>query len=306
MTLHLRKLQQWEHDRRTWAEAAEVRILRKVRQKPQAACVKRVLQLLQLMKHAETLRLELFKRVGELRDNPATFAKHETEICSDNFTHPSLKELQSLNLDYWGCLKEIERLGKRYRWSPTVRGGGFHGLTRMFTWSKRTEDEAWENLALFWLLNHVESSGLAPSRILRFRQCRHCSEWLCARSSPADAVHLQAELHAPSPSFRRTAVAAQIQATRDYNGTRPLKSSQSNVSAVSLLAGTALIRFLVDARGNRQRKPGAEEAQQVLRDKLVRVKEVVNRVRCCPADIHCGSAARFLTIRPGSPQGVPA
>jgi hypothetical protein len=204
MKLRVRKLQQWDYDRSTWAEAAEHRILKKVRQKPQAACVKRVLQLLQLMKNAETLRLELFKRVGKLRANPATFAKHEAEIYSDNFTHPSVKELQSFNRAYWGCLKEIERLGKRYRWSPTVRGGGFLGLTRMFTWNKRTEDEAWENWALFWLLNHVESSGLAPSRILRFRQCRQCSEWFYALTDHQlyCSSACRQRFHASSQEFR--------------------------------------------------------------------------------------------------------
>lgn len=204
MKLQKRQLHIWEFDRRTLAEAAESRFLKKVRQKPEIACVKRVLHLLELMKKAETLRLDLFKRVGELRANPDTFAKHEFEICYDNFTHPSLKELQSLNLAYWGCLKEIERLGKRYRWSPTVRGGGFFGLAKMFTWSKRTEDDAWENWAVYWLLNHVESSGLAPSRILRFRQCRQCSEWFYALTDHQlyCSSACRQRFHASSPEFR--------------------------------------------------------------------------------------------------------
>jgi hypothetical protein len=114
------------------------------------------------------------------------------------------QDLQALNLEYRDALRTIEKLGKRYHWSPTVRGGDFLGLQRMFTWNKRTSDQVWENWAIFWLMSHVESSGLSASRILRFRKCRRCSAWFYAVTD--HQLHCRAscrqKFHADSPEFR--------------------------------------------------------------------------------------------------------
>jgi len=156
------------------------------------------------MRKAETLRLQLYEQCMELRNDPVSFAKYEEELGECNFTSPSLRDLQARNLEYQESLHTIEKLGKRYHWSPTVRGGDFLGLVRMFTWNKRTQDEAWENWAIFWLLSHVESSGLSPSRILRFRECRQCSAWFYALTD--HQLHCSGtcrqKFHANSPEFR--------------------------------------------------------------------------------------------------------
>src|SRR5215470_6501830 len=58
----IRRIETFEFDRRSWADAAERRILRRARQQPNDPCVKRVLNLLGLMREAEELRLQIYER----------------------------------------------------------------------------------------------------------------------------------------------------------------------------------------------------------------------------------------------------
>lgn len=146
---------------------------------PEAASVQRVLHLLTLITKAETVRLQLFESWSKARNSP-DFLQRGEELARKDFRHPELKELRTLQAALNGCLGEIEKLGKRYRWSPTVRGSRFLGLGKMFTWSKGDTDRDWENAAVWWLLSNVDSSGFTPSRLLRLRQCRLCSEWFSA------------------------------------------------------------------------------------------------------------------------------
>ena len=192
----------WLHkgsDRQGWAQAADHRILSKAQQEPNAPCVRRVLRMLQLMREAEGFRLHLYERclsAGKLPDGDS--------IVSLEVNDP---ELRVVSKSYFDRLKEIERLGKRYRWSPTLRGWAFgDGLAEMFTWRKRTDDENWENWAICWLMKHAASgsSGISESYILRFRQCRQCSAWFYALT---DHQHYckdacRQKFHASSPEFR--------------------------------------------------------------------------------------------------------
>ena len=177
MKLLIRRLETGP-DRREMALEAETRILFRVRQDPNAAGVQRVLQLLKLMKEAEELRLRPQKG-------------HSGDI------HTLASEFKAL-------LISIERLGKRYRWSPALKGDYSLGLTSTFTWSKRSRDVQWENEAVSWLMNHVSTSGLSPSRILRFRTCGWCSAWFYALTDHqhyCDAACRQ-KFHASSTEFR--------------------------------------------------------------------------------------------------------
>ena len=205
MTLLTRRLHK-ERDRRKLAEAAELRILRKARHEPNALCVRRVLRLLQLMREAEEYRLRIYERCLRLEsaeyDLP-TRLKHGDEIVSKQFSDPDMRALSTL---YFDRLKTIEQLGKRYRWSPTLRGASFDGLTQMVTWRKGTEDQNWENWAVYWLMGHAASgsSALSRSYILRFRQCDHCSKWFYAITDHQRycGVNCRQKSHATSMEFR--------------------------------------------------------------------------------------------------------
>jgi len=94
---------------------------------------------------------------------------------------------------------------KRYRWNPTVRPFfEFHSLEEMYVWRKRTDEENWENWAVFWLMRHVKGSGRLPAPILRFRQCRQCSAWFYALTN--HQTHCSAgcrqKFNSTSPDFR--------------------------------------------------------------------------------------------------------
>jgi hypothetical protein len=196
----MRKVETFEFDRRSWADAAERRILRKARQQPNKACVKRVLNLLTLMRESEELRLQIYERGVRLEKGDASDIHSSWRFGEKSGD----AELDALVTTCHDRLSSITKLGKRYNWSPTLRAGGFDNLTRMFTWSKRSDDEVWENWAVDWLTRHAETSGLSPSRILRFRQCRLCSQWFYAMTD--HQLHCSSacrqKFHANSPDFK--------------------------------------------------------------------------------------------------------
>jgi len=53
---------QQKTERRRWAGAAHHRVLKKLNQQPESASSVRVVEFLQRLKEAETLRLELYKK----------------------------------------------------------------------------------------------------------------------------------------------------------------------------------------------------------------------------------------------------
>ena len=82
MELHVRKLH--TRDRRKLARAAHHRVLRKAYQQPNSACVQRVLRLIQLMREAESLRLQLYERQVGIESDPRTAAKYEQEVVLES------------------------------------------------------------------------------------------------------------------------------------------------------------------------------------------------------------------------------
>jgi hypothetical protein len=188
--------------RRQLAQAAYHRVLRKASQRPNAPCVRRVLGLLQLIQKTERLRLELYKRCKDQRDDPATFRKYEREMILGTFSNP---EQESLNVAFNDGLKNLEGLMQRYRWTPTIRGGDFLSLQQVFTWPGRRDSEAfWENSAVSWLMGHVSGSLLSPAPLLRFRQCRQCADWFYALTDHQlqCSAKCRQMFHANSPEFR--------------------------------------------------------------------------------------------------------
>jgi len=148
------------------------------------------MQLLTLMKEAEKLRSEMIPLC--LPDND--------RMVDLKFDDPKIYELF---FRYHELLTQIEELGKRYHWSPTLRPFGL-ALRLRFTWSKKTEDERWENSAISWLFTHADIGGLAPSSVLRLRQCRQCNKWFYALTD--HQLHCTAacrqKFHSHSPEFR--------------------------------------------------------------------------------------------------------
>lgn len=163
---------------------ANFRILGKASREPKALCVRRVFRLLQLMREAEEYRLRIYEHCFRLEN----------------------AELRALSTSYFDRLKTIERLGKRYHWSPALRGPDYRGLTQMITWRKGTDDQNWENWAVWWLMEHAAhgSSGLSRSYILRFRHCAHCSEWFYAMTDHQRycGINCRQKAHAASAEFR--------------------------------------------------------------------------------------------------------
>jgi len=201
MKAQLRRL----HDkasRRIWAEAAEFRILRKAHREPKAPCVRRVLRLLQLMREAEQYRLQLYEHRLRLTSPDRSYS-FSLEHATQKFRDP---DMRALSTSYFDRLKTIEQIGKRYRWSPTLRGFSFGGLEQMVTWRKGTDNQNWENWAVYWLMAHAAhgSSGLSPSHILHFRQCGHCSKWFYAMTEHQRycAVNCRQKSHATSTEFK--------------------------------------------------------------------------------------------------------
>jgi hypothetical protein len=184
------------------AQAAYHRVLRKASQRPNSPGVRRVMKLLQLIQETERLRLELYNRCKEQRDNPATFPKYEKEMAFGIFSD---RKQQALNIEFNDRLKTVRKQMQRYRWSPTIRSGDFLSLKQVFTWPGRRDSEAfWENFAVFWLMGHVSGSLSSPAPILRFRRCRQCSGLFYALTDHQlqCSAKCRQKFHANSPEFR--------------------------------------------------------------------------------------------------------
>jgi hypothetical protein len=176
-------------------------ILDKARQEPRDPCVRRVLRLIQLMREAEEYRLQIYER--RLRLQREHDLPDYDELLTWKSSDPDMRAFSGL---YFNRLKAIEQLGKRYRWSPTLRGANFHGLTQRVTWREGAGNKSWENLAV-WLLMGLAtrgSSGLSGSYILRFRQCDHCSKWFYGMTNHQRycGINCRQKSHASSTEFR--------------------------------------------------------------------------------------------------------
>lgn len=194
-------------DRRQQARAAYIRILRKASHEPNSPCVRRVLQLLELMKDSEILRLQLYEHWKSDFDAmvraPLTYQpRYKWVDETSEFTEP---DLQAMNIKFEKQTADIEKRMKRYNWHPTIRPFfEFHSLEEMYVWRKKTANENWENWAVLWLMRHVKGSGRSPAPILRFRKCRQCSAWFYALTDHQThcTAKCRQKFHAQSEEFR--------------------------------------------------------------------------------------------------------
>jgi hypothetical protein len=163
--------------------------------------------LLELMREAETRRVELYERTKRTlsesyEEGSLALRIGLARLLRRKFRDP---ELQALSTAFDDRLRKIEKAMKRYRWTPTVGAAGVFGLRQAFIWrGRRDSGEFWENAAVLWLLGHVNGSGRYPAPILRFRQCRQCSEWFYAMTDHqvSCSTNCRQKAHADNPLFR--------------------------------------------------------------------------------------------------------
>lgn len=211
MSLHTRKLQReksgWKPSERyrriSFLDAANFRILDKVQNQPKARSVHRVLALLQAMKEAESLRLELhqfWKTEDNVWEgtNPLERPYRKRGVFVD-------QNAQAIQTKFQDRMSDLQKLLKRYQWHPTLReSSSFSCIEESYAWDHRTEDERWENWAVFWLIRQLKGQGRLPAPILRFRECRNCSKLFYAVTDHQVYCSGQCrqKLHANSADFR--------------------------------------------------------------------------------------------------------
>jgi hypothetical protein len=162
------------------------------------------------MREAETRRLELYEHTkrtlgGDDEEGSLALRIGLARLLRRKFRDP---ELRALHTAFTDRLKKIEKAMKRYRWTPTVGAAGasgVFGLRQAFIWpGRRSSGEFWENAAVLWLLQQVNGSGKYPAPILRFRQCRQCSEWFYAMTDHqvSCSTRCRQKAHSDNPLFR--------------------------------------------------------------------------------------------------------
>jgi predicted nucleic acid-binding Zn ribbon protein len=210
------------------ASAAYHRILRKANAEPTSPRARRVLWLLEALIKAENLRIELYELAADhllvtdhrgvsrwvSKSNPDQAPKYDPD--EGVFTDP---QLRALELQFNGVLKEIEQKLKRYRWTPTVRCGEFHGLMERYIWPTKSEEDSWENWAVFWLIGHatMDSSGRSPGLILRFKHCRQCGVWFYAVTEHQEhcSERCRRKFYSQGPEYRAARAAYMRKHRRD-------------------------------------------------------------------------------------------
>jgi hypothetical protein len=178
--------------RRQLAQAAHERLLRELERNSKTPHVARVIALLELLREAEALRLQLYPHLRKF------YPEHR-------FADPTLQRLHS---DLIATLRGIDLNLKRYRWTPSVRSGMFDCLDVCFVWPQ-SKREQWENWAVFWLLGHAKGARTLPAPILRFRQCEQCHKWFYGLTDWARccSTACRKKLNAHKPEFRQSRAA---------------------------------------------------------------------------------------------------
>src|SRR6266567_1875514 len=205
-----------KRERERWTGAAYLRILRKLNAEPTSPHVARVLWLLEALIKVENLRIHLYEPaadhllVSDRRGLRWVSKSHPDQAPKYNpdegvFIDP---QLRALDLQFKSLLKEIEEKLKRYRWTPTVRCGDVRiGLGVNYIWPRKSEQDSWENWAVWWLIDHAarDSSGRSPGLILRFKHCLQCGVWFYASTEHQkhSSTRCRKKFHSESPEFRK-------------------------------------------------------------------------------------------------------
>ena len=174
--------------RRDLADVAQLRVLGLINHAADSAEAGRVLKLLQLLRQAEELRLQLFKR-AQIEKGPG------------KLTYPYGQD----DSDLRRCTNEINVHLGRYRWTPKITAPQFYRLDDSPIWheGKSTNRENW---AVRWLLwQAYQGAGLIPAPILRFRQCEECHSWFYAKTDHAKFCpgnNCRKKFHSHNPEFK--------------------------------------------------------------------------------------------------------
>ncbi len=197
-------------ERRVQAKAAHRQVLEMFYQRPNSPSVKRVLQMVQLMKEAERVRLELYSLVGSGKPRwiPRGSRKRGKGIISDLGSFVD-SDLEAINVQFNARLRKIQKGLKRYSWTPVVRDDGLTKLYRGFIVPglRRNPEQLWEDQAVGWLMGQISGSGDSPAPILRFQNCQQCSKLFYARTDHQAhcSVNCRQKTYRDSPEFRAKA-----------------------------------------------------------------------------------------------------
>ena len=192
MKTHMRMLRR--NERRVQARVAHGIFLDEANKRPNAPSVRRVLELVKILRDAENRRLEWWQR-----------AKVRGAGLAGATGAPFNRELQNLEDGLGQLIEKADGALLRYKWTPTIYRDEFRSLAHAFHWNdKRASESFSENEAVAWLLRQVSGSGMVPAPILRFRQCRRCSRWFYALTNHQTycSTKCRQKDHADNPVFR--------------------------------------------------------------------------------------------------------
>jgi hypothetical protein len=199
--------------------AAEFRVLGLINRKEHSPESERVVRLLQLLKRAEELRLQLYRSVEE--DGAASL----TYPYGQNTTEFDIR------------LAEINKALSRYRWTPRIASPQFSSLQDASIWDERNASYQ-ENWAVRWLLWQSAGTGRVAAKILRFRQCEECRTWFFCQASASDHGKFCGEkcrkkfhLHRPEAKAKRARYMRELyrpllKKRGDYEGRRQARKSR--------------------------------------------------------------------------------
>lgn len=174
--------------RKNIARAAQYFILDKASQNRRLPCVVRVLRLLERLQELERLR----PQIHDL----------DSRACLEARENPTLDAMEAEGNT---LMAKINRRLMRYQWTPAVLRVGWVRLVEGYRRPRRrTENERWENFAVWWLLRQITGDGDTPAPIRRFRRCRRCSHWFYAVTDHQVYCvnNCRQKDHADSPEFR--------------------------------------------------------------------------------------------------------
>lgn len=175
---------------------------------PNQPSAKRVESLICRLKEADDLRVQIYIRTnahfGDWLESGRASLSRESDLLPGYAFADSLLEMK--NQRFKEVITDIQKLLRRYKWTPTVRAFDYFCLDRVYLWTTRVTVDHWENFAIQWLLGHIQGSGNGPShsKIAQFRRCRHCARWYYALKD--HQLHCsdvcRKKFSANSPAFR--------------------------------------------------------------------------------------------------------
>lgn len=218
MELHSRQLRKKKPRNGSHPGWAFRRVLQRLNEELKPVSVQRVQALLDSLRRAEELRLQLYEHTLGPHYHP------ETDDDGSDRAWFSDPEIEALNAQHRKLMEEIVAALQRYKWTPTFHCDGFAMVQRGYTWKHKSKQDDWENLAVEYLLGRASypGGGRSPADILHIRKCRNCAKWFYAATEHQTSCSEQCrkQFHAETPQAKQS----RAEYMRDY---RRLQKSRS-------------------------------------------------------------------------------